>query len=398
MAANGDLAGRLGDLAVSVAANVRPGQVVRVHAEVAHIELVRAVAASAYRHGARYVDVDLDDPHVESARIRYGPTGEQPYLPAWADARLRELDAQEGANVRITGPTALGLLDDLDPEDVVRATAPRRRVWREIEYRVNNTIVPGPNLGWARVLHPDLPPDAALDALWGQIARACRLDQPDPSAAWRARFAWLAERAAALSALHLDAVRLHGPGTDLVVGLPPSARWEPPTQINHRSVEHAWNLPSEEVYTSPDRARAHGRVRLTRPAVVGGRLIDDVRLTFDHGQVTEVTGGPGVEALRAFVARDAGTSRLGELALVDRDSAVAAVRQTFGVILLDENVASHIALGFAFPELVDPADRALVNESADHLDVTIGSDDVNAVGLYADGREQPLLTGGRWQI
>ena len=280
---------------------------------------------------------------------------------------------------------------------MIRALPPRRRAWSDVEYRVNNTVIAGPTEPWARTLRPDLAPAAALAALWDDVTVACRLDEPDPIAVWRARFDELRERADALTALRLDAVRLHGPGTDLVVGLPPTARWEPPSHVNERGIEHVWNLPSEEIYTAPDRDRVEGHARLTSPAVVAGRLAHDVTLTFQGGRVTEVSGSDGVDALRAFIARDEGTARLGELALVDGASAVGSLGRTFGLILFDENRASHIALGDAYPEVVDPSDRARLNESGDHLDVTIGSDEVTATGIDADGREHPLLRGGRWQ-
>lgn len=168
--------------------------------------------------------------------------------------------------------------------------------------------------------------------------------------------------------------------------------------MNERGIEHAWNLPSEETYTTPDRDRVDGHVRLTRPAVVGGRLVKDVTLSFRAGEVIEVTGADGVQALREFIARDAGTGRLGELALVDHESAVASVNQTFGMIMLDENAASHVALGFGFRELVDPAVRHRVNQSGDHLDVTIGSDQLEIVGIDPAGHEHAVLRGGRWQL
>ena len=388
---------RLAELAVVLGANVQPDQVVRIDAEVGHVELVRAVADVAYRRGARFVDVDLRDPHLHRSRALHAPERALGYAPDWPDARIRELDREHGAAIRIVAPTPPGLLDDLDPGRVSRAQPPRSRAWREVEYRVNNTIVPGPTPSWAQSLRPELPPADALRALWDDIAVGCRLDRPNPAAAWQERFATLRARASTLTGLALDAVRLRGPGTDLVVGLPATARWEPPTNVSERGVEHAWNLPSEEIYTAPDRDRVDGRVRLTRPVVVGGRLIGDVVLTVRGGRVVDATGGEGVQALHAYLARDAGSARLGELALVDRDSAVGSLGLTFGLTLLDENAASHVALGFGFPALVDPVDRDRVNESADHLDVTIGSDELEVTGIGRDGREHPLLHGGEWR-
>ncbi|HEX4010977.1 MAG TPA: aminopeptidase [Solirubrobacteraceae bacterium] len=393
-----DAVRRLAELAVVFGANVQPGQVVGVGAEVGHQDLVRAVADAAYRHGARYVDVELSDPHVHRSRVLHAPADALGYQSRWREARIRELDEEHGASVRILGPTAPGLFDDLDPVRVLRAQGPRSRAWREVEHRVNCTIIPGPTVGWAQSLWPDLPADGALSELWREIAIACRLDAEDPVAAWRERFAALAARARALSALTLDAVHFQGPGTDLVLGLPATAHWEHAGNLNDRGVEHAWNLPSEEVFTVPDRDRVDGQVRLTRPALVGERLIEGVSLTFLAGQVVDVSGPDGVQALREFVACDPGAAHLGEVALVDRDSEVGRLGRTFGVILLDENAASHIALGFGFPELVGEADRDRVNDSGDHLDVMIGSDEIAVTGLHADGRRTPLLRDGRWRL
>lgn len=388
---------RLAELAVVLGANVQPGQVVRVVAEVGHDDLVRAVADIAYRRGARFVDVDLVDPHVHRSRVLHASTDALTYVPDWPEARIRELDRAGGANIRIAAPAA-GLYDDLDPGKVNRAQPPLSRAWREVEYRVNNTIIPGPTESWARLLRPHLSSAEARAALWDDVTVACRLAEPDPLAAWRERFAELRAVARELTALRLEAVRLHGPGTDLLVGLPPTARWEPPAHANQRGIEHVWNLPSEEVYTVPDRTRADGCARLTSPAVVGGRLVDGVTLSFRGGRVVSVSGFDGVDALRAYVARDPGTARLGELALVDGDSAVGSLRRTFGLILLDENRASHVALGFAFPALVEPTDRHRINESGDHLDVTIGSDELDVTGIDAAGREHWLLRSGKWQL
>lgn len=375
-------------------ANVQRDQVVGVLADVAQLELVRAIADVAYSRGARFVDVDLADARVERSRVLHAPDDALTYAAAWPEARIRELDQAGGANIAIRSPPAR--YDDVDVARVDAAQRPRSRAWREVEYRVNNTIIPGPTEAWAQALRPDLAPAEALAKLWDDITVACRLADPDPVASWRRRFAELGARARALTALELDAVRLRGPGTDLVVGLPPTARWEPPSHVNERGIEHVWNLPSEEIYTVPDRDRVDGDVRLTSPVAVGGRIARDVTLTFQGGRVVSVSGSEGVDALRAYLARDDGTARLGELALVDGASAVGSLGRTFGLILLDENRASHIALGFGFPALVESSDRDRVNASGDHLDVNVGSDALEVTGVDGAGQEHRVLAGGRW--
>jgi aminopeptidase len=364
------LADRLAELAVGFGANVQPGQVVRVAAEVGHEQLVRAVAEAAYRAGARFVDVAYFDPLVQRARIRHAPRETLGHIPAWEVARLRAADA----SIKLTGSCEPHAFDDLDAARVGRVSLPQLPQWHEVELLINWTVVPAPAPAWAD---------------WDEIAFVCRLDEDDPVAAWRERLEELRARAAILDALDLDAVRLHGPGTDLRIGLLGGARWEHAVMVSERGIEHVPNLPTEEVFTVPDPARADGVVRLTRPALVGGRSIDDVTLEFRDGRVVDIEGGPGVEALREFAAGD-GADRLGELALVDRRSRVGQLGRTFGVILLDENAASHIALGYGFPETVDGEDRARVNASAFHLDLMVGSEEVAAIGIDADGREHDL--------
>jgi aminopeptidase len=390
-----EAAKRLADLAVGLGANVQQGQVVRVSAEVGHEATLRAVAESAYRAGARFVDVNLFDPVVQRARILHAPVEALEEIPGWEVERLRILGNDGGASIKLVGPAAPGVFDDLNPKRVGRVSLPSLPQWREVEPMLNWTVVPSPTVGWAKALRPELSEDEALGALWDDVVHVCRLDQPDPVAEWRVRLDQLRDRAMSLNALRLDSVRLEGPGTDLRVGLFRGACWEHPVVVNDRGVEHVPNLPTEEVFTVPDPRRVDGRAKLTRPALVGGRLIEGVTLEFRAGRVAQVEGSDGVEALSEFVSRD-GADRVGELALVDETSRVGRLGRTFGVILLDENAVSHIALGYGFPELVDEDQRGEVNSSSFHLDVMVGAEDVNTTGFGHDGREYPLLRGGQW--
>jgi aminopeptidase len=333
---------------------------------------------------------------LQRALVVNGPA--EAYVPSWRDAAIYGLDGVGGARVMIVGPAVPGVVDDLDPVLVDRAQPPRSRAWREVEVRVNNTIIPGPYPAWARSRYPQLSTEEAMACLWRELAVACRLNDEDPAAAWRRRFAELTDRAQQLTSIGLETVRLCGPGTSLEIGLLPRARWESPTNCSKRGVLHAWNVPSEEIYTSPDPTRVNGTVTLTRPVVIGGGVVEGVTLTFVDGQLTNVTGGNGIDRLRAFIDRDPGTRRVGELALVDNDSAVATIDRPFGLVLLDENAASHIALGFGFPELVDEETRHLVNQSGDHLDLTIGSEQLDVVGLDHAGHEQRLIRNGQWAL
>jgi putative nucleotidyltransferase with HDIG domain len=391
-----DLIEALAELAVGVGANVQPGQHVEVAGETGHLEVVRAIAAAAYARGAEFVDVEITDPLVQAARVAAAPETGLAHVPEWEAERVRGLVERGGASILVTGPTFPGLLDALDPRRVALASQGPSAQWREATRAINWTIVPAATEGWAAELRPQLAIDEALAALWADIAHVCRLDLADPAAAWGERLAALGERAAWLTAQELRAVRLEGPGTDLTIGLIDGVRWERAEMATPRGVGFVPNLPTEEVYTTPDSSQVDGHVRLTRPVVIGGTRIDGVSLRFHEGQVVGIDGPPGAAALREFIARDDGTARLGELALVDGDSRVAQLGQTFGEILLDENAASHIALGYGFPSLIPSSSRQTANASDHHLDLMIGSPEVTVSAIGRDGNRIPLLREGAW--
>lgn len=386
----------LAELAVGIGANVQAGQHVEVSGETGHLEVVRAIAAAAYARGAEFVDVQITDPMVQAARIEAAPQASLSHVPDWERERVRGLVERGGASILVTGPTCPGLLDRFDPRRVALASQGPSAQWRDATRAINWTIVPAATEGWAAELRPQLPTDEAMAALWADIAHVCRLDAPDPIAAWKERLAALRDRAAWLTAQELKAVRFQGPGTDLTIGLMEGVRWERAEMVAPGGVVFVPNLPTEEVYTTPDSARVDGPVRLTRPVVIGGRRIEGVSLRFRAGRVVEIEGPPEAEALREFVARDDGTARLGELALVDAESRVAHLGQTFGEILLDENAASHIALGYGFPSLIPSSSRQTANASDHHLDLMIGSPEVEVSGLDLDGNVLPLLRAGKW--
>jgi putative nucleotidyltransferase with HDIG domain len=386
----------LADLAVRVGANVQPGQYVEVSGEIGHLEVLRAVTESAYEQGGRFVDVRITDPVTQWTRIAAASEDSLTHVPRWEAERINELAERRGASILVTGPTWPGLFDELDARHVAMASAGPSAHWRDVSQLINWTIIPAATEGWASRLRPKLARDEALSALWSDIAHACRLDGADPVGDWHERLAVLRARAAWLTALDLGAVRFEGPDTDLTIGLMQGVRWDRAEMTSPSGIAFVPNLPTEEVYTTPDPLRVQGYVRLTRPVVIGGREIADVVLGFDEGRVTEVSGPPESSALREFIGRDEGTARLGELALVDAESRVAGLGQTFGEVLLDENAASHIALGYGFPALVPTSSRQTANSSDHHLDVMIGAPSVTVTGLSRDGSSYPLLRDGRW--
>ena len=266
------------------------------------------------------------------------------------------------------------------------------------ERSTNWTAIPCPTEGWAKLVFPELDPDAALDRLWEEIAHVCRLDEPDPAAAWAERMDLLESVGSRLRALAPDALRLRGPGTDLSVGLLPSSKWIAARFSRDDGLVHMANMPSEEIFTTPDPERVDGIVRATKPLVAAGTLIEGLEVEFENGRVVRIDADCGAKALRSISERDEGASRLGEIALVDGLGRIGALGHPFYDTLLDENAASHIAIGSAYLFAVEGADIDRANRSGVHVDFMIGSDEVEVTAVDAEGEETVVLSGGNWQI
>jgi aminopeptidase len=392
---------RLADLAVELGANVQPGQIVTVGADHGQYEMARQIAESAYRRGAKFVDVLYFDPYVKRARIAHAADDSLEFVPSWFSYRMLAIGEERAARVSLSGPTTTGLLDDLDPERAGRDQLPFvKEILDVIADRTTNwTVVPCPTDPWARLVFPDVEPAEALDRLWEQVGHICRLDEPDPVAAWNERADTLAAAAARLNERRFDALHFEGPGTDLTIGLLPTSTFHAARDETVGGIVHLANLPTEEVYATPDPQRADGVVRSTKPLVLAdGTIIRGLRVRFEGGRAVEIDAEQGAGVMRGRAAFDEGAARLGEVALVDREGRIGRLGTVFYDTLLDENAASHIALGDGSDEGLSEEDRARRNRSSIHIDFMIGGDEVSVTGITRDGERIPVLRDGSWQL
>ncbi|HUK45818.1 MAG TPA: aminopeptidase [Gaiellaceae bacterium] len=390
----------LGELAVH-GANVQPGQILGVTAAVGQEELARAVASAGYRRGAIFVDVTYFDPFVKRERILHADPDTLSFVPDWAPARLLGLAARRDARVSLGGVVAPGVFDGLDSELLGRDQLPWLKESANVidDRSTNWSIVPCPHPEWASLVYPGLERDAAYERLWEELWHVLRLDEPDPRAAWDARVGVLHASAEALNAKGFDALHLRGPGTDLEIGLLPTSHWRAGDFETVGGIRHLPNLPTEEVFTAPDPDRVEGHVTSTRPLVLkDGTIIRRLHVRFEGGRAVEIEGDENAGALRSHTSVDEGAARIGELALVDREGRIGPLETIFYDTLLDENAASHIALGNAYAFSVGEEDRGRLNKSTIHIDFMIGSLELEVTGVTPAGDRIPVLRDGAWQL
>jgi aminopeptidase len=262
------------------------------------------------------------------------------------------------------------------------------------EQLTNWTVVGVPNAGWATQVFGE--PD--VDRLWDLVEHCVRLDEPDPAAAWRAHIDKLGRRATALDALEIDSLRFTGPGTDLTVGLLPQSRWMGVESETVDGVPFVANMPTEEVYTTPDARRTEGVVTATMPLAVYGTIVTGLRVRFAAGRIVEVEADEGADVIRGQLATDEHAAALGEVALVDGTSRVGQTRTTFFDTLFDENATCHIAYGDAYAEAVDGGRIEGVNVSSVHTDFMIGGPALSVDAVTRSGTVVPILRDEVWQL
>jgi aminopeptidase len=383
------------DLAVRVGANLQEGQTLFLLTYVDHAPLARALTRAGYRAGAKYVDVRYVDRHVRKAMIELGPDSALTYTPDWLKVQA---DAEAG-NVLIgtTGDPEPDLMSGLDGDRVGRARMKEivqiHRKQLE-DHALNWSIVAYPNAGWATQVFGE--PD--VERLWESVAFCTRLDEPDPVAAWREHMARLQSRAEKLTELKFDAVHYTGPGTDLTVGLNANARWISALFHTAYGVDFVPNMPTEEIFTTPDWRRAEGTIRSTRPLALHGEVVEGMQLTIRDGKIVEVAADKGADVVRGQLATDERAGYLGELALVDGTSRVGQLNTTFFDTLYDENATCHIAYGFGIAEVFagDPGEG--MNVSNVHTDFMVGGPELNVDGITKDGEAVPILREDTWQL
>lgn len=399
---------------VRVGLNLRAGQRLIINNAIARgvppaaRDLVHAVTKAAYAAGARYVDVLWGDEEMLRLRLQNAPADSFDEYPKWYIKGLMDMINSGDALLSIYANDP-DVYDGLDPERISALQKTHLQNYQDVviltsRNAVNWCVVGSAAPAWAKKIFPDLPEEEAMQKLWRAIFETTRATQPDAIAAWQEHIVNLRKRSDYMQAKRYSALHYKSPNTDFTLGLPRGHKWISAQSLAENGVVFTANMPTEEVFTLPDRHRAEGTVSSTFPLSYGGALIEDFRVTFENGRIVKVNAKKNESILQKLVNMDEGSARLGEVALVPASSPIARRGHLFYNTLYDENASCHIAIGRAYRFTLSGGEElteeefttAGGNTSLNHVDFMIGSPQMDIDGIKDDGTREPVMRQGEW--
>lgn len=370
--------------------------------------LVHEVTKAAYAAGARYVEVIWGDEEMNRIRVQHAPAESLGEYPKFHVNAILDMFKNGDALLSIYANNP-DVYAGLDPERLSAMQKSHLQNYQEISMLVSRNainwcVVASASPAWAAKIFPDLNPEEAEEKLWKAIFESTRAVQPDPVAAWQEHIRNLKKRSDYMQSKGYSGLHYKGPGTDFTLGLPRGHKWISAQSLAENGVVFTANMPTEEVFTLPDRHRAEGTVSATFPLSYGGSLIEDFSVTFENGRIVKVHAKKNESILQKLVDTDEGSTRLGEVALVPASSPIAQRGHLFYNTLFDENASCHIAIGRAYRFTLTGGEELTEQEfvaaggnvSINHVDFMIGSPQMDIDGIKEDGTREPVMRAGEW--
>jgi aminopeptidase len=271
-------------------------------------------------------------------------------------------------------------------------------------HALNWSIIAIPNRVWAKKLFPKLSSDEGIKKLWNIIFEICRINNDDPVSTWHSHNDILSKICLYLNNKQYKELKFRSRDTNLIIGLPENHIWQGGSVSSQKGKIFNPNLPTEEVFTLPDRNKVKGRVKITKPLIIECQMVKGCSLEFAKGNIINASAEVGEKFLHSILEVDEGTRRLGEVALVPNSSPISKTELVFYNILIDENAASHIAIGQAYKGCLKGGNKLSDDEflafggnnSLIHLDMMIGSSDMNVDGITKENQIEPIMRKGEW--
>lgn len=399
------------ELLVKVGMNVQPKQPVFIRSSVETLELTHLIVEEAYHCGASDVRVVYSDPTLK--RLKF----ENESVEHFANHEIKSYDVEARMDYVKRGAANLALIsedpdlmDGIDSQKLQAFQQQNARAFKGYMESVQKNQFPWvvaafPSKAWAKRVYPELSVEEAYIKFIDEVFDIVRIDGNDPVENWRQHIANLSVYAQKLQQKNYHALHYVSEGTDLTVGLAKNHIWEDATSyVNGKEQAFIANIPTEEVFTAPDRNRVDGYVTNKLPLSYNGTIIDQFKLMFKDGEIIDFSAEKGEAVLKDLINTDEGSRRLGEVALVPDDSPISNRNTIFYNTLFDENAASHLAIGSAYAFNIQGGTEMTVeekiasglNDSNVHVDFMIGSSDLTIYGIFEDGSKELVFENGNW--
>lgn len=399
------------ELLVKVGMNVQPKQPVFIRSSVETLELTHLIVEEAYHCGSSDVRVVYSDPTLK--RLKF----ENESVEHFANHELKSYDVEARMDYVKRGAANLALIsedpdlmDGIDSQKLQAFQQQNARAFKGYMESVQKNQFPWvvaafPSKAWAKRVYPELSVEEAYIKFIDEVFDIVRIDGNDPVENWRQHIANLSVYAQKLQQKNYHALHYVSEGTDLTVGLAKNHIWEDATSyVNGKEQAFIANIPTEEVFTAPDRNRVDGYVTNKLPLSYNGTIIDQFKLMFKDGEIIDFSAEKGETVLKDLINTDEGSRRLGEVALVPDDSPISNRNTIFYNTLFDENAACHLAIGSAYAFNIQGGTEMTVeekiasglNDSNVHVDFMIGSSDLTIYGIFEDGSKELVFENGNW--
>lgn len=399
------------ELLVKVGMNVQPKQPVFIRSSVETLELTHLIVEEAYHCGASDVRVVYSDPTLK--RLKF----ENESVEHFANHEIKSYDVEARMDYVKRGAANLALIsedpdlmDGIDSQKLQAFQQQNARAFKGYMESVQKNQFPWvvaafPSKDWAKRVYPELSVEEAYIKFIDEVFDIVRIDGNDPVENWRQHIANLSVYAQKLQQKNYHALHYVSEGTDLTVGLAKNHIWEDATSyVNGKEQAFIANIPTEEVFTAPDRNRVDGYVTNKLPLSYNGTIIDQFKLMFKDGEIIDFSAEKGEAVLKDLINTDEGSRRLGEVALVPDDSPISNRNTIFYNTLFDENAACHLAIGSAYAFNIQGGTEMTVeekiasglNDSNVHVDFMIGSSDLTIYGIFEDGSKELVFENGNW--
>ena len=398
------------ELALKTGVNLKDNQVLMINSSIEGVDFTRILVKKAYELGAKDVVINWQDDEITLERYLHATEEALTTVPQWLVDKYLHYAEDDVAllSVRSTNPD---LLKDVDPERVAKATKASAEAMKGFrKYTMNDkiawSIISIPTNDWAMKIFPGKDAETAKELLWEQIFNIVRVNTDDPIKAWEDHNATLKAAHKILNDKKYTSLKFTAPGTEITFGLPKGHIWKGGGAYTEEGRHFNPNMPTEEVFTMPDKYHVDGVVSSTKPLIYGGNMIDNFKLTFKDGKVTDFEAETGYDTLKHLLDTDEGAKRLGEIALVPHHSPISQSGLIFYNTLYDENASCHIALGKAYPTNIEGgakmSDEELdahgVNDSLTHVDFMIGSAELDIDGVLENGETEAVFRKGEWAL